>query len=116
MATPTRLTDTAVVDDLIARSHEHPILVFKHSLICPISSAAYAEYGKFIDAMAADSPVELTLIEIQRARDVSNRVAEATGVRHESPQALLFRDGEVVWHASHRKISKQSLEQAVADH
>ena len=48
-------------------------------------------------------------IEIQNAREVSNAVAEKTGVRHESPQALLLRDGEVVWNASHGAITVESL-------
>lgn len=46
-------------------------------------------------------------------RPISRWIADHTGVRHESPQALLFRDGQVVWNASHHRISERSLERAV---
>ena len=52
------------------------------------------------------------MIEIQRARPVSIALAERTGVRHESPQALLLRDARVVWHASHYQIHLTALEKA----
>jgi bacillithiol system protein YtxJ len=35
-------------------------------------------------------------------------------VRHESPQALVLRGGEVVWHDSHYGIQVEALNQAVA--
>ena len=41
-------------------------------------------------------------------------VAEKTGLRHESPQALLLKDGKVVWHESHGSIRVESLNQAVS--
>ena len=53
------------------------------------------------------------IIEIQRARDVSGAVAERTGVRHQSPQALLIRDGKVVWYASHYSIQATAIDQAL---
>jgi len=39
-----------------------------------------------------------------------------TGVRHESPQVLLIRDGLAVWHGSHWEITEQALDQAAEDH
>jgi bacillithiol system protein YtxJ len=52
------------------------------------------------------------LIEIQRARPVSNALAERTGVPHESPQAILLRNAQVAWHASHYDINLTALERA----
>ncbi len=107
------LQTTAEVEPLIAQSRERPVLVFKHSLTCPISTAAFREYQQFLETRPADDEAVYTLIEIQKAREVSNSIAERTGVRHESPQALLLRDGEVAWHASHWNIKAQSLTEAV---
>ena len=53
------------------------------------------------------------LIVVQHARPVSNAVVERFGVRHESPQALLLRDGRVVWHASHWRDHRAGLEDAI---
>ena len=63
-------------------------LVFKHSLTCPVSHAAFREFERFL-ATAPPAGTHVGLIEVQNARPASNRVAEVTGVRHESPQALL---------------------------
>jgi bacillithiol system protein YtxJ len=35
-------------------------------------------------------------------------------VKHESPQALLFEDGKVKWHASHWNINEDELAKNVA--
>ena len=107
------LQTAAEIESLIAQSRERPVLVFKHSLTCPISTAAFREYQQFLENRPADDEAVYTLIEIQKAREVSNSIAERTGVRHESPQALLLRDGEVAWHASHWKIKAQVLAEAV---
>ena len=108
-----RLKSLAEIDELVARSHETPVVFFKHSLTCPISGAAFREYQRFLADRPADDATVYTLIEVQNAREVSNEIARRTGIRHESPQALLMRGGEVVWHASHGSIRSASLKAAV---
>lgn len=108
-----RLESTDDIERWFQRSHETPVFVFKHSLICPVSSSAFEAYQRFVAAHPEGA--EYTLIEIQRARDVSAAVAERAGVRHESPQALLVRSGEVVWYASHGRIREASLAGALED-
>ncbi len=39
----------------------------------------------------------LGIIRVVEARPASNRVAELTGVMHESPQIFLFKDGKAVF-------------------
>jgi bacillithiol system protein YtxJ len=81
-------------------------LFIKHSLTCPISQAAFREYEKFV----SDYPeVDTYYLYVQEARPLSNYIAETFGVKHESPQALLFENGAVVWHTSHWNITYDSL-------
>jgi bacillithiol system protein YtxJ len=54
------------------------------------------------------------LVEVPRQRELSDAVAERTGLRHQSPQLLVIRDGEVIWHASHWGIERPRLERALA--
>lgn len=108
-----RLTEIDEIDQLIQQSHDGPVLIFKHSLTCGISTAAFREYERYL-ADNADDGVDHRLIEIQHSRPVSTAVAERTGVRHESPQALLLHGGKVVWHASHSGIHVGSLGEAVS--
>jgi bacillithiol system protein YtxJ len=42
-------------------------------------------------------------------------VAVTTGVRHQSPQAILLRDGRAVWNGSHGGITAEALERALAE-
>ncbi len=58
---------------------------------------------------------EVMLVVIQKSRDVSNEIAKRTGVRHESPQTLILRNGEVVWSASHFDITANGVESAARE-
>ena len=109
----TKLSELAELDEAIVRSHQRPVWIFKHSLICPISTRAWAEYRDFV-AEAGDGQADFAVIEIQNARPVSNAAAERTGVRHESPQAILLVDGRPIWNASHSGITARSLAEAAA--
>ena len=93
---------------MFSLSHERPVILFKHSLTCPISSAAYQEMSGFTG--------DVGLIVVQRARDVSREVESLTGIRHESPQAILLRNGRPVWNASHWRITRSAVEDAVRAH
>ena len=112
MAEIQRIESLPALDELLETAKEKTVWIFKHSLTCPISSAAWGQFQRFV----ADQPVNgggvFALIEIQFARPVSNAVAERTGVRHQSPQAILLREGRVSWHASHYDIDLKSLSRA----
>jgi bacillithiol system protein YtxJ len=80
--------------------------LFKHSTTCPISAAAYREMSRY------EGPI--SLVVIQRARDISRQIETLTGVRHESPQAIILRNGQAVWSASHWNITTEAVESALA--
>lgn len=84
-------------------------LLIKHSLTCPISANAFEEYEKFTEK--SDFPT--FYLYVQEARPLSNYIAETYGVKHESPQALVFADGNVKWHTSHWNITEKSLQEAL---
>ena len=105
--TPPRFADLAAVDAALAAPLH---LVFKHSLICPTSARAFAEYEAW---RAARPDVPTAWIDVIGERPWSRHVAAATGVEHQSPQALLVRDGKIAWHASHGGITRKSLAAAV---
>jgi bacillithiol system protein YtxJ len=52
-------------------------------------------------------------VRVIEERPVSLRLAALTGVPHQSPQALLVRDGRALWHDSHRGITAEALAGAV---
>ncbi|MDA5110179.1 bacillithiol system redox-active protein YtxJ [Brevibacillus thermoruber] len=84
-------------------------LLFKHSTICPISSAAYEEFQAFL----REQELPAAVILVREDRPVSNAVEERFGIKHESPQIFLLEDGQVKWHTSHWKITKDAIREAV---
>lgn len=93
------------IDSLIEKSNEQAIVFFKHSTTCPISFGVHRE--------VSNADAEINLIIVQTARAVSNHIAEKTGVRHESPQAIVVKNGEVVYHASHYDVTADDLENSL---
>jgi bacillithiol system protein YtxJ len=84
-------------------------LLFKHSTICPISTAAYDEFQAFL----REQQVPAAVILVREDRPVSNAVAERFQIKHESPQIFLLEDGAVKWHTSHWKITKEAISEAM---
>ena len=108
------LNELSTVEELeraLSESAEHPVLLFKHSLTCPISSRAYQEFQTYLEA--PDSRVGYNLITVQTAREVSGSAAEKLGVTHQSPQVILVHKGESVWVASHYAITSDSIQEAI---
>ena len=107
------LSSEGQLEDIVQQSNDVPCLIFKHSTRCSISSMAKSRLEKSWDFSADDiKPYYLDLIAF---RDVSNAIVEKFGVYHESPQALLIRNGECTYDASHLDISVQELHACYAD-
>jgi bacillithiol system protein YtxJ len=102
-----RLTDQSSLDELIERSQKEPVIVFKHSTMCPISASAYRE----LEPLGS----KVNLIEIQASPSLSQEVEKRTALRHESPQVIVLRRGKAVWDASHWQIKVSAVESAVQD-
>lgn len=95
-------------EKLLRLSESKPVFLLKHSLVCPVSSRAFDVFVKFYESHN-DGSVEFFVLKIQSHRDVSNFVGVETGVKHESPQVILFRDGKAVWDDSHYMITEDNL-------
>ncbi|PYT01133.1 MAG: bacillithiol system redox-active protein YtxJ [Acidobacteria bacterium] len=91
------------LDRLFTQSYERPVVLLKHSTTCGISSGVY----RVVQNIAAD----VNVVVIQTHRDISNAIAARTGLRHESPQAIVLRDGRPVYHASHYDIEAEHIEE-----
>ena len=115
-----RLTPVERIEELehlLTQSGTRPLLLFKHSYSCGISAEALDELVGHLDATGVtpkqpDSPV-YAMVTVQTHRDVSNAVAAKLGIRHETPQALLVRDGQVIWAASHFRVTADAVAAAI---
>jgi bacillithiol system protein YtxJ len=99
------------LDRLLADSQAQAVLLFKHSYTCGISAEALDELITHLNDEVAD--VRYAMVTVQTHRDVSNAVSAKLGVRHETPQALLVKNGRVVWSASHFRVNAAELSKAL---
>ena len=53
------------------------------------------------------------LIDVRRFHGLGREVARRTGVRHESPQVIVLRDGVAVWAADHRDVAAEGIAEAL---
>lgn len=108
----TSLADISGLEAAIAESRQRPVLLFKHSRTCGISCEAFDE----LHAHLAESTIDAAykLITVQSHRRVADEVVSMLGIRHESPQAILIRDGSVVWHGSHFRITAEQLRKVMS--
>ena len=107
-----RLVETIdALNDLLAGTSERPALILKHSLSCGTSAMAMEEMTDLVAAGPLD--VDFALVRVQAARPVSDAIAMRLKVRHESPQVLLVRDGQVVWSATHWNVTAASVQAAL---
>lgn len=106
------LSDIAALDAVIAESRERPVVIFKHSRTCGISCEAFDE----LHAHLAEAPsgASYNLITVQSHRRLSDEAEARLGVRHETPQVILLRDGLPVWNASHFRITADALKRVLS--
>ena len=99
-----KIDNHTALENLLTDSTKKPVIVFKHSNACSISARAYREMEK-VDGV--------NILEVQSARAISNEFASLTGVRHETPQVVILRDGKAVWDASHFDVVAANVMKAV---
>lgn len=113
------LISIADLDKALAESQTGTALIFKHSATCDISAAAWEEFLDFLrdnkDNLST-SPLHSYFLVVQTARPVSSQIEERFGIRHESPQAILFHNGQPVWNDSHRRLTTQKFHEIVAEY
>lgn len=102
-----KLESTEQLQEVLNKSNEIPVLVFKHSTRCGVSAMALSGFEREWDIR--DEKCVLFLLDLLKFRSVSNELAELSGVIHQSPQVIVFQNSEVVYNASHDSISSRKI-------
>jgi len=106
------LTQSEQLTDIVQESHEHPVLVFKHSTTCSISAAAKGKIERQWDSAGLDG-TPIYYLDLLRYRPISNEIAQKFGIEHQSPQLLLIQNGTCSYDASHMGIRLSDVQQLV---
>ena len=87
-----------------ALTSEPVFAVFKHSTRCSISSMAKSRVER-------DWNFEFPIyyLDLIQHRNISNFIADESGIEHQSPQLIVFQNGKPVYNASHSGINIDEL-------
>lgn len=97
--------------ELIEFSKQSPhqsFAIFKHSTRCSISNMALyrMEKSSFFEL----HNITLHILDILKFRPLSDIITNELGVKHESPQLLIIKNGLYFAHTSHTDITQSWLE------
>jgi len=106
------LENTDQLEQAIKDSYNKPVVLFKHSVTCGISSRA--KYMLEDGWEFSTDDFDFYYLDLLSFRGISNSIAEKFKVTHQSPQILVIKNGESIFDMSHHRISAASLSGALA--
>lgn len=95
------VTTEGELEQVLRDSEQAPVLLYLHDPYCGLSAMAHPEVSKV--------GVGIAWINVHARQDLGMEVERLTGVRHESPQALILRHRQARWSASHRRVTASSI-------
>lgn len=82
-------------------------LIFKHSTRCSVSKMVFNRLLK--EWNTENKIVNPVYLDLLSYRSLSDAVANTFGVKHESPQILIIRNGDCIYSASHTAITAKEI-------
>ena len=105
------LTSLDQLEEMTTISKENPVLIFKHSTRCSTSRITFDRLHRNHKPGELEG-VRKYFLDLISYRDVSTAIAQKFEVVHESPQAILIKNGKAVYTASHFEIDYSSIKEA----
>jgi bacillithiol system protein YtxJ len=93
-------------------SFQKPVVFFKHSTRCSISSMAKSRFERGWDY--EDDEIIPVYLDLLQFREISNELEAFYNVPHQSPQVLLVKNGKCIFNTSHSQISAEDLAAYIA--
>ena len=101
------LSSMADLESCLAET-SRPVVFFKHSTQCPISTHALSEFRAFVDEQP--DVAQFVYLDLIAHRDLSRSIAERLDVPHESPQLIWLEHGGVKAVLNHDEICRAELQ------
>ena len=103
-----RLTNIDQIKQIRSLSKSETVFIFKHSTRCGISKMVIKRFENMFDESM--SHVKVYYLDLLNYRDISNEIAVAFEVIHQSPQLLIIKNEVSVFNASHQDITSIKLQ------
>lgn len=106
-----QLTTEEQIDKISEQSKTKPVLIFKFSGRCSVCDRVQYIMEDRWNRQPKENEEKITpyFLNLIKYRNVSNEVAGKFDVIHESPQAIVIKDGKVVYAQSHSYISLDDI-------
>lgn len=98
-------------EKILEESKTKSVVLCKLSPICHISSEVEYQLSEYLPT--ASENISFYQIDVVRSRDTSRGLAKLINVKHESPQILLFKNKQCVWHESHYRLTKEVFQENI---
>jgi len=102
------ITSVAELTACMENAVSKPVVLFKHSTRCSISIMALKLFQK--EWILENDKFDLCYVDLLAHRDVSNELEKLSSVQHQSPQAIVWFNNEVLYSATHSGISATEIQ------
>lgn len=109
------LTAVSQLNDVKTESNDHPVVLFKHSTRCSISSSALSRLQRSWNSEELGK-LEIYYLDLIEHRDISSAITDEFGIGHESPQVLVIKDGKAIYNNSHMGINYEDIKDLSKSH
>jgi bacillithiol system protein YtxJ len=103
-----KLTAPTQIEEIKQLSNTKPVLIFKHSTRCSVSSMSLDRLLRNWKSTDEDK-VAPYFLDLIANRSLSNQIEKEFGIPHESPQVIIIKDGKAVYDNSHYGILYQDI-------
>ena len=98
------------LDELLESSKITPVLLFKHSTRCSISTMAL---NRLNQGLNWSLKCNFSYLDLLSFRILSNQIANISKVEHQSPQAILIHKNNVLYSESHGAINANEINELI---
>jgi bacillithiol system protein YtxJ len=104
-----KLNELEQLEEINKASFEAPVMIFKHSTRCSISSSALNRVERNWNNEQDDIKVKPYYLDLISYRNVSNEIAKKWNIEHQSPQVLIIKNGTCIYTETHMAINYDEI-------
>jgi bacillithiol system protein YtxJ len=101
------------LDIISQESKENPVVIYKHSTSCSTSRISLDRLNRNYKPEEF-AGIKTYYLDLLTYRNISNAIANKFDVVHESPQAIVIKDGRAIYSVSHFDIDYKVLKGQVS--
>lgn len=104
-----KLSEIEQLEEINKASFDTPVMIFKHSTRCSISSSALNRVERNWNNEQDDIKVKPFYLDLIAYRNVSNEIAKKWNIEHQSPQVLIIKNGACIYTETHMGINYEEI-------